>query len=163
MKSLCTVHLLGKQMVKSFENVRKEEINAVMQKLEKARSLRKLVLLLYRREENTSDFENQLRKIMELLGAFPVGDYIPSLAWIDKVRGLDRKMEEVSKTFVEFLEGVVQEHVDEGEKKEASDFVDMLLRIQREKTNGFELDRSDIRLIILVIKTKCLYLITISL
>ncbi|KAF3534227.1 hypothetical protein DY000_02037554 [Brassica cretica] len=87
--------------------------------------------------------------MMELLGAFPIGDYIPSLAWIDKVRGLDRKMEEVSKTFVEFLERVVQEHVDEGEKKEASGFVDMLLRIQREKTNGFELDRSDIRLIIL--------------
>lgn len=80
---------------------------------------------------------------MELLGAFPVGDYIPGLAWIDKVRGLDRKMKEVSKTFVEFLERVVQEHVD---------FVDMLLRIQSEKTNGFELDRSDIRLIILVTK-----------
>ena len=171
MKSLCTVHLLGKQMVKSFENVRKEEINAMMEKLEKATSsslsvnLSDLLLNMsnnvickiamgrkYSREENTGDFENQLRKIMELLGAFPVGDYIPSLAWIDKVRGLDRKMEEVSKTFVEFLERVVQEHVDEGEKKEASDFVDMLLRIQREKTNGFELDRSDIRLIILVIK-----------
>ncbi|OAP00278.1 hypothetical protein AXX17_AT4G23690 [Arabidopsis thaliana] len=82
----------------------------------------------YSREENTSDFENQLRKVMELLGAFPVGDYIPGLAWIDKVRGLDRKMEEVSKTFVEFLERVVQEHVDEGENKETFDFVDILLR-----------------------------------
>lgn len=168
MKSLCTVHLLGKQMVKSFENVRKEEISAMMEKLEKASSsslsvnLSDLLLNMsnnvickiamgrkYSREESTSDFENQLRKIMELLGAFPVGDYIPCLAWIDKVRGLDRKMEEVSKTFVEFLERVVQEHVDEAENKEASDFVDMLLRIQREKTNGFELHRSDIRLIIL--------------
>ncbi|CAH8346081.1 unnamed protein product [Eruca vesicaria subsp. sativa] len=168
MKSLCTVHLLGKQMVKSFENVRKEEIHAMMDNLERASSSSSSVnlsdLLLnmsnnvickiamgrkYSREESTSDFENQLRKIMELLGAFPVRDYIPSLAWIDKVRGLDRKMEEVSKTFVEFLERVVQEHVNKGENKEASDFVDMLLRIQREKKNGFELHRSDIRLIIL--------------
>ncbi|VYS63330.1 unnamed protein product [Arabidopsis thaliana] len=109
MKSLCTVHLLGKQMVRSFEKVREEEITSVIWG-----SLSNKVLLLCRREENTSDFENQLRKVMELLGAFPVGDYIPGLAWIDKVRGLDRKMEEVSITFVEFLERVVQEHVDEG-------------------------------------------------
>ena len=71
-------------MVKSFENVRKEEINAVMQKLEKASSsslsvnLSDLLLNLsnnvickiamgrkYSREENTSDFENQLRKICD--------------------------------------------------------------------------------------------------
>ncbi|KAF3528356.1 hypothetical protein DY000_02039048 [Brassica cretica] len=103
----------------------------------------------YSLEENPMDFGNLLRTLMELLGAFPVGDYIRGLAWIDKIRGLDRKMEEVSRTFMEFLEGVLQEHVDEGEKKETFDFVDMLLRIQRDKTNGFELDRSDIRLIML--------------
>ncbi|XP_019086168.1 PREDICTED: putative cytochrome P450 71A28 [Camelina sativa] len=168
MKSVCTIHLLGKRMVSSFEKVREEEINIVMEKLEKASSsslpvnLSNLLLNMsndvicrvamgrkYSREENTSNFEYQLRKVMELLGAFPVGDYIPGLAWIDKLRGLDRKMEEVSKTFVEFLERVVQEHVDEVEKKETLDFVDILLEIQRDKTNGFELARSDIRLIIL--------------
>ncbi|XP_019088984.1 PREDICTED: putative cytochrome P450 71A28 [Camelina sativa] len=168
MKSVCTIHLLCKRMVSSFEKVREEEINIVMEKLEKASSssspvnLSNLLLNMsndvicrvamgrkYSREENTSNFEYQLRKIMELLGAFPVGDYIPGLAWIDKLRGLDRQMEEVSKTFVEFLERVVQEHVDEVEKKETLDFVDILLQIQRDKTNGFELARSDIRLIIL--------------
>nr|QWK52287.1 cytochrome P450 71A28 [Isatis tinctoria] len=170
MKSVCSIHLLSKKMVRSFENVRKEEVLTMMEELEKASSsslpvnLSESLELLnmsnnvisriamgrkYSSEENPRDFENQLRTIMELLGAFPVGDYIPGLAWIDKIRGLDRKMEEVSKTFVEFLERVVQEHVDEGENKETFDFVDMLLRIQREKTDGFELHISDIRLIIL--------------
>lgn len=170
MKSLCTVHLLGKKMVKSFEKVREEEITAMMVKLEQASSssvpvnLSEFLLNLsnnvvcrtamgrkYSREENTSDFGRQVRIFMELLGSFPVGDYIPDLAWIDKIRGLDRKMVEASKTFVDFLERVVQEHEVEGENKETLDFVDMLLRIQREKTNGFEIERSDIRLIILVI------------
>ncbi|KAJ4912356.1 Cytochrome P450 71A20 [Raphanus sativus] len=103
----------------------------------------------YSQEENPMDFGKLVRTFMERIGTFPVGDYIRGLAWIDKIRGLDRKMEEVSRTFAEFLDRVVQEHVDEGEKKETFDFVDMLLRIQRDETNGFELDRSDIRLIIL--------------
>ncbi|KAJ4912354.1 Cytochrome P450 71A15 [Raphanus sativus] len=168
MKSLCSVHLLSKKMVRSFENIREEEIVTMMEKLKKASSsslpvnLSESLLNLtnnvicriamgrkYILEENTSEFGNLLRTIMELLGAFPVGDYIRGLAWVDKIRGLDRKMEEVSKTFREFLDGVVQEHVDEGEKKETFDFVDMLLQIQREKTSGFELARSDINLIML--------------
>ncbi|KAL0738211.1 hypothetical protein Bca4012_014421 [Brassica carinata] len=129
MKSLCSIHLLSKKIVKSFENVREEEIVTMMERLEKASSSSSPVNLsefllnmsnnvicriamgkIYSHEENSRDFETKLRTIMELLGAFPVGDYIPCLAWIDKVRGLDRKMEEVSKTFVEFLERVVQEH-----------------------------------------------------
>ncbi|KAG2263352.1 hypothetical protein Bca52824_070431 [Brassica carinata] len=168
MKSLCSIHLLSKKIVRSFENVREEEIVTMMERLEKASSSSSPVNLsefllnmsnnvicriamgkIYSHEENSRDFETKLRTIMELLGAFPVGDYIPCLAWIDKIRGLDGKMEEVSKTFVEFLERVVQEHVDEGETRETFDFVDMLLQIQREKPDGFELDRSDIRLIIL--------------
>ncbi|CAN8275037.1 unnamed protein product [Cochlearia groenlandica] len=168
MKSVCTIHLLSKKMVRSFENVRQEEIVAMMDNLEKVSSssssvnLSELLLNMsnnvicrlamgrkYSREEKSTDFEHLLRNIMELLGAFPVGDYIPSLSWIDKIRGLDRNMEKVSKKFVAFLERVVQDHLDKGENKERFDFVDMLLRIQREKTDGFELDRSDIRLIIL--------------
>ncbi|CAN7110330.1 unnamed protein product, partial [Brassica rapa subsp. narinosa] len=168
MKSLCSIHLLSKKMVRSFENIREEEIVTMMKKFEKASSSSLLVNLSesllnmtnnvicriamgrkYSLEENPMDFGNLLRTFMELLGAFPVGDYIRGLAWIDKIRGLDRKMKDVSRTFMEFLEGVVQEHVDEGEKKETLDFVDMLLRIQGDKTNGFELDRSDIRLIML--------------
>ena len=167
MKSVCSIHLLSKKLVRSFENIREAEIVAMMEKLEKASSsslpvnLSESLLSLtnnvicriamgrkYSLEENPMDFGNLLRTLMEL----PVGDYIRGLAWIDKIRGLDRKMEEVCRTFMEFLEGVLQEHVDEGEKKETFDFVDMLLRIQRDKTNGFELDRSDIRLIMLVTK-----------
>ncbi|KAG2239135.1 hypothetical protein Bca52824_089995 [Brassica carinata] len=167
-KSLCSIHLLSKKMVRSFENIREEEIVTMMEKLEKASSsslpvnLSESLLKMtnnvicriamgrkYSLEESPMDFGNLLRTLMELLGAFPIGEYIRGLAWIDKIRGLDRKMEDVSRTLMEFLERVVQEHVDEGEKKETFDFVDMLLQIQRDKTNGFELDRSDIRLIMM--------------
>ncbi|CAA7058567.1 unnamed protein product [Microthlaspi erraticum] len=131
LKSVCTVHLLGKKMVKSFEKVREDEVKAMMDRVEKGSSFSLPVNLSeflldmsnsvvcriamgrkYSREEKTGDFENNMRKIVELLGAFPVGDYIPGLAWVDKIRGLDCKMEQVSNSFMEFLERVVQEHVD---------------------------------------------------
>lgn len=70
-------------------------------------------------------------------------------------------MEEVRKTFDDFLEYVLQEHEDnDHENKEESDFVDMLLWIQREKANGFEINRGDIRLIILVRLTIATALLT---
>ncbi|KFK30757.1 hypothetical protein AALP_AA6G022600 [Arabis alpina] len=59
-------------------------------------------------------------------------------------------MEELGKTFDDFLENVLQEHEGNGQKNEKeTDFVDMLLRIRREKPNGFEIDRGDISMIIL--------------
>uniref|UniRef100_A0A1J3DZB4 Putative cytochrome P450 71A28 n=1 Tax=Noccaea caerulescens TaxID=107243 RepID=A0A1J3DZB4_NOCCA len=168
LKSVCTVHLLSKKMVKSYEKVREEEVKEMMHRVEKESSsslpvnLSEIIVDMtnnvicriamgrkYSGEGNTWDFEKHLRKVMEFIGAFPVGDYIPGLAWVDKIRSVDRNMEEVNKTFVEFLDRVIQEHIDDGENKETLDIVDMLLRIRREKTNGFELDRSDIRAVIL--------------
>ncbi|KAG2244921.1 hypothetical protein Bca52824_093244 [Brassica carinata] len=67
----------------------------------------------------------------------------------DWIRRLDGKAEEVSKTFDDFLEKVVQEHDLDVDKKR-SGFVDTLLSIQREQTAPFVFDRSNIKLIILV-------------
>ncbi|KAL0659442.1 hypothetical protein Bca4012_080027 [Brassica carinata] len=66
----------------------------------------------------------------------------------DWIRRLDGKAEEVSKTFDDFLEKVVQEHDLDVDKKR-SGFVDTLLSIQREQTAPFVFDRSNIKLIIL--------------
>ncbi|KAJ0263572.1 hypothetical protein HA466_0038950 [Hirschfeldia incana] len=95
-----------------------------------------------------TDIKTLVRTFAQVLGTFPVADYIPSLAWIDWIRRLDGKVEEVSKTFDNFLEKVVQEHDVDAEKKR-SGFVDTLLSIQREKMTPFDFDKSDIKLIIL--------------
>ncbi|KAF2551624.1 hypothetical protein F2Q68_00036775 [Brassica cretica] len=41
--------------------------------------------------------QNVVRKFMELVGTFPLGDFIPKLAWVERIRGLDKKVEEVYK------------------------------------------------------------------
>lgn len=113
-------------MVRFFENIREEEIVIMMKKFEKVSFFFLLVNLSefffnminnvicrivmgrkYSLEENFMDFGNLLRIFMEFLGVFLVGDYIRGLVWIDKICGLDCKMKDVSRMFMEFLEGVV--------------------------------------------------------
>ncbi|KAG7532756.1 Cytochrome P450 [Arabidopsis thaliana x Arabidopsis arenosa] len=171
-KSICVMHLLSKKMVRSFEKVREEEINVMMEKVEKAASsssplnlsglLSSLTSDLICRialgrkyssdgEEvgNTYNVKEIVRKTMELSGSFPLGEYIPSLAWIDTIRGVDDKVEEVSNKIDSFLEKAVQEHVEDHADKERSDFVDILVSIQRDKTMGFEFGNSEIKNLIL--------------
>ncbi|KAG7536471.1 Cytochrome P450 superfamily [Arabidopsis suecica] len=160
-------------MVRSFEKVREEEINVMMEKVEKAASsssplnLSGLLSSLtsdlicrialgrkYSSDEeevsNTYNVKEIVRKTMELSGSFPLGEYIPSLAWIDTIRGVDDKVEEVSNKIDSFLEKAVQEHVaDHADKERSDDFVDILVSIQREKTMGFEFGNSEIKNLIL--------------
>ncbi|KAJ0263573.1 hypothetical protein HA466_0038960 [Hirschfeldia incana] len=100
-------------MVRSFHKEREEEINTLMEKLEKASSSSSLVNLSqlfttltsdvmskvalgrkYSSDEGKVDIKTVLRTFARVFGTFPVAEYIPSLAWIDWIRRLDSKAEE---------------------------------------------------------------------
>ncbi|CAL9225083.1 unnamed protein product [Arabidopsis halleri] len=168
MKSICIQNLLNNKMVRSYEKIREEEIKLMIEKLEKAScspsptpvNLSQLLMTLtndiicrvalgrkYSGKKDGIDVENIVRTFAALLGEFPIGEYIPSLSWIDRMRGLDHKMEEVDERFDEFLERVVKEHK-EADKETRSDLVDKLLMIQSDKTGQFELEKSALKLII---------------
>ncbi|ESQ56100.1 hypothetical protein EUTSA_v10024976mg [Eutrema salsugineum] len=167
-KSLCALHLLSKKTIQSFECVRKQEINVMMDTLEKASSssssstvnLSQLLTTLtndvittavlgrkYSSEEGGNNSNNLVRRFNELLGAFPLGEFIPVLAWIDRIRGLDKKVEKVNDEIDVFLEKVVQEHEDHSDE-EMSAFVDILLSTQKDKTTQFELDRKGLKILL---------------
>ncbi|KFK32910.1 hypothetical protein AALP_AA6G305000 [Arabis alpina] len=167
LKSLCVVHLLSNKMVQSFKKGREEEINLMMKDLEGASSsfssvnLTKLFITLtsdvmskivlgrkYSGYQGTVDVKTLTRALVNVLGNFPIGEYIPSFAWIDRIRGLDRKLEEENNKFNDFLERVLCEHDDVHEDQANPDFVDVLLSIHRENTARVQLDRSDIKHII---------------
>jgi len=103
---------------------------------------------LGRKYGGKTDFKDLMKRLTRLLGEFSVGSYVSWLAWIDWIRGLDGQLIKISNDLDEFLERVVQDHVDgDGHK---NDFVDFLLTIEREKSVGFEIDRLSIKAIILV-------------
>ncbi|KAK6261837.1 hypothetical protein QUC31_007653 [Theobroma cacao] len=115
----------------------------------------------YSEGEGGKKFKKLLCEFVELLGGFNVGDYIPWLAWVSRINGLEAKMEKVAKEFDAFLEGVVDEHMDRYKRghndhddtrlqhEEQKSFVDVLLEIQRENTVGFPLERVSVKALIL--------------
>lgn len=97
----------------------------------------------------------------ELLGSFIVGDYVPWLGWLTWISGVYAKANRVAKEFDDLLEEVVEEHINRekgaSNKKDVrsdsegqSDFVDVLLWIQRTNALGFSIDRTVIKALILV-------------
>lgn len=89
-----------------------------------------------------------------------MGSYIPWLGWVDHLNGLDKRVEIVAKEFDEFLQRVVDEHRDDKSKNSTevgiTDFVDILLDLQRQGMAGFSIQIDTVKAVILV----CFYLIT---
>jgi len=164
MKSVCVLHLFSNKMVRSFREVREEEISLMMEKIRKSISLpvnlsKILVSLtndvickvaLGRKYGGETDFKELMERLNKLLGTFSVGSYVPWLAWIDWIRGLDCQLEKTANDVDKFFERVVQDHVDGN--RDMTDFVDVLLAIQRDKTVGFEINRVSIKAIVMVRK-----------
>ncbi|KAI3825704.1 hypothetical protein L1987_07275 [Smallanthus sonchifolius] len=162
-RSIAVVHLLSNKRVQSYRHVRDDEMALMIEKIQKANqsvvNLSELLILLTNnvfcrvalgKRHDGMKFNNLLAKTVELLGCFSVGSYIPSLKWVDRLSGLERKVDEVAKEFDEFLEGVINEHVNKkGVGVECEDLVDILLEIQRDNRTGFSLEKYMIKAIIL--------------
>ncbi|CAL5375052.1 unnamed protein product [Camellia sinensis] len=114
------------------------------------------------RKHNGRKFKELLGEFVELLGVFDLGDYIPWLAWVNSFNGLYKRVHIVAKELDDFLESVVEEHMDlrreksggeradcEGGDEIQQDFVDVLLDIQRDNKVGFPVDWDSIKALIL--------------
>jgi hypothetical protein len=172
MKSISVLHLLSNKMVQSFRVVREEETFLLIEKIKQSCSssyvnLSEVLANLtndvvcrvalgkkYGAGEGGRKFKELLGEFVELVGSLSVGDYIPWLAWVSRVNGLDARVEKVAKQFDDFLEGVIEEHIDckrRGlENEHQKDFVDVLLQIQKENVIGFPIERVSIKALILV-------------
>ncbi|KAF8016910.1 hypothetical protein BT93_H2190 [Corymbia citriodora subsp. variegata] len=174
MKSVFVLHLLSNKRVRSFSPVREEEVANLIADIEGSLSSGSpttvnlgerfaaltndvVCRVAFGRKYGGKRFKAMLMEFAELLGALSFGDYIPWLAWVDRVSGLDERMDKVAKEFDDFLDEVVEEHVQKRMKYEGGvdgqegkeDFVDILLSIQKESSLGFPIDKVSIKALIL--------------
>ncbi|KAL4584908.1 hypothetical protein LXL04_009519 [Taraxacum kok-saghyz] len=176
-KSIMVLHFLSNKRVEASGEVRDEEIEFAVRKIEKSCNqvvdLSDLFVTItndvvcrltfgrkYSEGESGRKFKNMLREFFELLGGLNLEDLIPVLAWVDRLRGFNARVERVAREVDEFLEGVVEERLKkrseggggggsgEGDSGR-EDFVDILLKIQKDDSLGVALDRLAIKALLL--------------
>ncbi|KAK9726669.1 hypothetical protein RND81_05G229500 [Saponaria officinalis] len=172
MKSICTLHMFSNTKVMSFRRVREEEASVMVQEIKKSVISEKIEVInlsdhfvritndvvcraafgrKYTGERGCPDFKALLNDFSEALGSFSMQDFVPWLGWIDYVSGVERKANKVAKALDDFIENIVQEHLNcvEVEKsgEKVQDLVEVLLQIQRE--NASSLPTESIKAILL--------------
>ncbi|GKD60567.1 cytochrome P450 71A4-like protein, partial [Tanacetum coccineum] len=103
-------------------------------------------------------FKDLLGRFQILLGVLSIGTYIPWLSWVDWLCGLEGKTNKLAKEIDEFLDGVIEDHVNknkmadgnvDGGNDQSQYLVDILLDVQREDTPNFIFYRDTIKAVIM--------------
>ncbi|XP_071689977.1 cytochrome P450 Tp4149-like [Rutidosis leptorrhynchoides] len=166
LKSIVVLHLLSANRVKSFRQVRAEEVGNVLDALKQScgssvdmsallgsYTSNALCRVAFGRTYDGLGFTNKLKKFVDLLGTFCIGSFIPWLSWVDRLSGIHGKAKAMSKDIDDFLVSVVEDHLvkkkinDQGEVTQ--DFVDILREIQNDKSIGFTLSTDTLKAVIL--------------
>ncbi|XP_074268798.1 cytochrome P450 736A117-like [Silene latifolia] len=176
MKSIFVLQLLSTKRVRSFRGIRDEESDNLVEKIKENVSLEVNLSEMFIRLTNDvvcraafgrkysgneescergAGFEEVLKGFVELVGMFDVGDFIPWMSWVNRVNGLNKRMDNVAKKFDMILEEIICEHLNrkldgsEGENH-TKDFVDVLLDVQREDLAGFPIEKDSIKALLLL-------------
>ncbi|XP_071693566.1 3-beta-hydroxylase-like [Rutidosis leptorrhynchoides] len=170
-KSIYVLHLLSSKKVQFFRRVREDETNLMINKIRSSLGsvidLSEILLTLTNdvlcrsvlgRKYDEGTLVKQMSELSELVGAFSVGNYVPSLSWVDRVRGLEARARKAHKLFDEFIQSVIDDRLDrngkmvedEGKNDGDKDVVDMLLEVQKEQaTNDVTVHSDTIKALIL--------------
>ncbi|XP_049391877.1 cytochrome P450 71AU50-like isoform X1 [Solanum stenotomum] len=167
MRKLCTVHLLSNNKINSFQSMRKQEVELLIESLKKEAHDRVVVdlsakitslnanltcLMVFGKKYMDEDldkrgFKSVVQDVVHLAATPNLGDFFPFLGAID-LQGLTRKLKDLSKVFDEFLEKIIDEHVHSYDQKQTKDFVDTMMGIMQSGEAEFQFDRRHIKAIL---------------
>ncbi|KAM7471459.1 hypothetical protein LguiA_009642 [Lonicera macranthoides] len=170
LRKICSLHLFSAKALDDFSHVRQEEVSIMTKamasagKSNRAVNLGKLInvcttnalgrVMIGRRvfgEESggkdakakADEFKKMVVEVMVLAGVFNLGDFIPTLEWLD-LQGVTSKMKKIHARFDAFLNGIIKEHTTSSAKGEDSrggttrNHVDLLSTLISLKDNNAE-------------------------
>lgn len=154
MRKICILELFSAKRVQSFQSVREEEISLMIKSISRSSAtpvnLSKLTVTLANnlicrealgtKYQEDDDEKGMLRRLFTeaqaLLASTYVADFVPSIGWIDRLTGLEGKLEKNASMFDAFYEQVIREHLDpKRTRPEHEDIVDVLLRLQKDASH----------------------------
>ncbi|XP_059444313.1 cytochrome P450 71A1-like [Corylus avellana] len=170
-RKISVLQLLSLKNVQSFQCVREEEVEVLINNirdscLKGAASINlsdmfmatsnniasRCILGQKLEEENGKSRFGQLsRRTMVLLAAFCFGDFFPLLGWIDFLTGLIPSLKATFRELDTFCDQVIEEHKTEksdDKQHKRHDFVDILLRLQKNGMLDFKLTKDNLKAIL---------------
>nr|XP_009615258.1 cytochrome P450 CYP736A12-like [Nicotiana tomentosiformis] len=167
-RKLCTVHLLSSHKINSFQSMRKQQVQLLIDSLKREAHDRIVVdlsakitslnanltcLMVFGKKYMDEDLDKRgfkavVQDVLHLAATPNLGDFFPFLGVID-LQGLTRKLKDLSKVFDEFLEKIIDEHVQSHDQKQTKDFVDTMMEIMQSGEAEFQFDRRHIKAILL--------------
>ncbi|MCE5166407.1 hypothetical protein HAX54_018945 [Datura stramonium] len=168
MRKLCTVHLLSNHKINSLQSMRNQEVGLLIESLKKEAHDRTTVdlsakitslnanltcLMVFGKKYMDEDLDKRgfkavVQDVVHLSATPNLGDFFPYLGVID-LQGLTHKLKNLSKVFDEFLERIIDEHVEYRDRKQTKDFVDIMMDIMQSGEAEFQFDRRHIKAILL--------------
>lgn len=165
LKSICVLQLLSNKRVQSFHSIREEETALLMKNVGQSSGSVNLSDMFtqlmndvvcrsafgrkYSEGDGGKKFLSLLTEFLDLLGTISIGDFVPCLSWINRVKGFDARVDRVAKELDEFLEEVLRQR-EKTPSQQGENFVDILLDIYRNNSTGVPIVRDSIKAIILV-------------
>ncbi|GAB2267132.1 hypothetical protein Dimus_002117 [Dionaea muscipula] len=170
LRKLANLHMLGATSFAEWSPLRHSEIGQMVRDMrEMSRHQGKLVPVLElvscalaniigqksisRRvfatcSEESNDFKDMIVELMRLAGLFNIGDFIPSIEWMD-LQGIQRKMKRQHDKFDALITRMIEEHMNTVNEREGNpDFFDIVMSI-KEDTDGVKLTMTNYKALLL--------------
>ncbi|XP_077229216.1 cytochrome P450 71AP13-like [Tasmannia lanceolata] len=168
-RKICILELLSIKRVQSFRFVREQEVERLVRRIALTYpnpvNLSKMlglfasdVLCQVALGKNFSEggeydkhgFQKMLEEFQILLGGFSLGDFFPSMEWINSINGWKRRLQSAFKRFDRFFDEVIEQHLNSKKAMEENkDLVDVLLELQKNGSLDMPLTMDNIKAIIM--------------
>ncbi|XP_055818326.1 cytochrome P450 71AU50-like [Solanum dulcamara] len=170
MRKLTTLNLVSSQKINSYQPSRKEEVSLLVKSIKHVADQEHVLavdlsakvsllnanlscLMVFGKKFMDDDldkrgFKSLVQEVVHLAATPNLGDFFPYLGVLD-LQGITSRLKALSKVFDEFLEKIIEEHVQSKEQRETKDFVDTMMDIMQSGEAGFEFDRRHVKAVLL--------------
>ncbi|OAY61292.1 hypothetical protein MANES_01G178000v8 [Manihot esculenta] len=169
LRKLSNLHMLGGKALEEWAQVRSVELGHMLRAMCEASQKNEAVVvpemltfamanmigqvILSRRVfvskgSESNEFKDMVVELMTSAGLFNIGDFIPSIGWMD-LQGIERGMKKLHKKFDVLLTKMMEEHMaTTNQRKGKPDFLDVIMA-NRENSDGERLSITNIKALLL--------------
>ncbi|XP_073299756.1 cytochrome P450 83B1-like [Primulina huaijiensis] len=164
MRKLSLIHLFSIRQVVSFSPIRRDEVSRMINDMNKKSdsseviNLSQATFFLTNRiicraglgkkydEMGKRKFDEILKETQELCVVFFFGDYFPSLGWIDRLTGLNSRLERNFRDLDDLYQELIDDHLDPNRPESMSgDILDLMIKLKQEEAASVPIEWDNIK------------------